>query len=69
LGNDGAEEDEESWTFIGDESDPDLQKRIQDWDKANLGRGPRVSMDLSRSGLKATQSVEKDPVGKRGSKR
>lgn len=56
--NDGGAEEEESWTFIGDESDPDLQKRIQGWDKAHLGRGPRVSMDLSKVGLKATQAVE-----------
>jgi hypothetical protein len=60
FGNDDAAEDEESWTFIGDESDPDLQKRMLDWDKAHLGRGPRVSMDLSRVGMKATQSVDKE---------
>ena len=24
--------DEESWTFIGDESDPELAKRIAEWD-------------------------------------
>ncbi len=24
--------DEESWTFIGDESDPELARRIKEWD-------------------------------------
>jgi len=24
--------EEESWTFIGDDSDPDLQKRMAQWD-------------------------------------
>lgn len=48
---------EESWTFIGDESDPEIQKKMQEWDLA--GRGPpRVSMD----GLRAMQGVE--PVRK-----
>jgi len=27
----GTNHDEESWTFIGDESDPELQRRIKDW--------------------------------------
>ena len=26
--------DEESWTFIGDESDPELARRIAEWDWA-----------------------------------
>jgi hypothetical protein len=46
---------EESWTFIGDESDPELQKKLQDWDLASRGRPPRVSMD----GLRAMQGVER----------
>ncbi|KAL9125542.1 MAG: hypothetical protein Q9217_005265 [Psora testacea] len=35
LTKDGADEggaEEESWTFIGDESDPELQRRIHEWD-------------------------------------
>lgn len=30
--DDTAEDPEESWTFIGDENDPVLVKRIHDWD-------------------------------------
>ena len=52
---DGVGDVEESWTFIGDESDPELKRRIQEWDPA--ARGPfvhskkgwqmsRTSMDL-----------------------
>lgn len=52
-----AEEDdvdiEESWTFIGEESDPEIQKKMQEWDLASRGP-PRVSMD----GLQAMQGVE-----------
>lgn len=34
--------DEESWTFIGDESDPELARRIAEWDSiAHLGEGAR----------------------------
>jgi hypothetical protein len=51
---------EESWTFIGDESDPELQRKMQDWDIATRGRAPRVSMD----GLRTMQGVE--PVRRSG---
>ncbi|CCD50633.1 glycosyltransferase family 1 protein, partial sequence [Botrytis cinerea T4] len=30
--DDALEDSEESWTFIGDETDPDTMKRIHDWD-------------------------------------
>ena len=56
---------EESWTFIGDESDPELRRRLQDWEPPVRGRGPRVSMD--RAGLRAMQGVE--PVRKGSVKR
>jgi sterol 3beta-glucosyltransferase len=56
---------EESWTFIGDESDPDLQKQIQDWEAPVRGRGPRVKMDPA--GLRSMQGVE--PVRKSSMKR
>ena len=29
----GGFPEEENWTFIGDESDPELKRRIQDWDR------------------------------------
>lgn len=47
---------EESWTFIGDESDPELRKQIQEWDLPLRGRAPRVSLD--RAGLRSMQGVE-----------
>ena len=63
---DEAGDFEESWTFIGDESDPELQRRIQEWDLSGngpipvRGRAPRVSIDRARLG--AVQGVE--PVRK-----
>lgn len=46
----GGAVDEESWTFIGDESDPELMRRIAEWDPRKSfqfgeGRGRR-SIDL-----------------------
>ncbi|KAL8900563.1 MAG: hypothetical protein Q9192_001007 [Flavoplaca navasiana] len=39
--NDAAVGEEESWTFIGDEADPDLAKRIADWEPlAQVGYSP-----------------------------
>lgn len=48
---------EENWTFIGDESDPEIQRRIHDWESPRRGRAPRVSMD-GAAGLRAMQGVE-----------
>lgn len=34
--------DEESWTFIGDESDPELARRIAEWEPmAQTGHGDK----------------------------
>jgi sterol 3beta-glucosyltransferase len=30
--DDAQDDSEESWTFIGDESDPELQRRIAEWE-------------------------------------
>jgi sterol 3beta-glucosyltransferase len=30
--DDAVEDSEESWTFIGDDNDPELVKRIHDWE-------------------------------------
>jgi hypothetical protein len=30
----GADDSEETWTFIGDESDPELMRSIADWEQA-----------------------------------
>ena len=37
--------DEESWTFIGGESDPDLLKRIQEWDLSGRVESMKRSKD------------------------
>lgn len=54
---------EESWTFIGDESDPELQKRIRDWDPSAY-TASRTSID--RAAPKAIGAVRPLPVGKGG---
>ncbi len=71
---DEGEGEEESWTFIGDEGDPELQKRIHDGEAApspapvpvpTRGRAPRVS--LERAGTRAMAGVE--PIRKVSVKR
>jgi hypothetical protein len=52
---------EENWTFIGDESDPELKMRLQDF---NLSREPRVS--VARRAISVVQPVE--PMERKGSK-
>ena len=46
----GAQVDEESWTFIGDESDPELTRRIVEWEpRRSFQNGDmrgRLSIDL-----------------------
>ena len=47
LDDDLAADIEESWTFIGDESDPELQRRVREWDPAMAkeeGAGVRASI-------------------------
>ena len=66
---DGEDEGEieETWTFIGDETDPELMKKMQDLDisrhGSGRGRGPRVSMDGLRSVLptEPAKSTAKGP--------
>jgi hypothetical protein len=52
---------EENWTFIGDDSDPELKMRLQDF---NLSREPRVN--VARRGISVVQSIE--PIERKGSK-
>lgn len=52
---------EENWTFIGDDSDPELKMRIQDF---NLTREPRVNVARRSTGV--VQPVE--PIERKGSK-
>lgn len=58
---------EETWTFIGDESDPELQRRIKDFDLGQMPRSSTSSRSVSRShsrrtshhrGLRAVEAVE-----------
>lgn len=47
VADDMVEEAEESWTFIGDDGDPDLIRRIHDWETmarpGDVARGRSVS--------------------------
>lgn len=54
-GQDGVDEaqddeEEESWTFIGNDSDPELQRQICEWSPAQLAEGRRKERD-GRGGL------------------
>jgi hypothetical protein len=65
---------EESWTFIGDESDPELQRRLAELDVINAaasaggnapvtrGRAPRVSLGLEREKVKLGSMQGVEPV-------
>lgn len=46
--DDTLEDTEESWTFIGDDNDPELIRRIQDWDK-NASSGSEAEIEASAS--------------------
>jgi sterol 3beta-glucosyltransferase len=52
--DDNMEDSEESWTFIGDDNDPELIKRIQDWDgvmsRSIYAGGSRVASTSSTVG-------------------
>ena len=52
---------EESWTFIGDESDPELQRRIREWDPSAY-KESRASLDGVAP--KAIGAVKPSPFGK-----
>jgi hypothetical protein len=52
---------EESWTFIGDDSDPELKQRLHD---LNVSREPRVS--VARRGMSVVQAIE--PIERKASK-
>lgn len=64
LGDEEEGEIEETWTFIGDETDPELMRKMQEMDisKGGQGRGPRVSLD----GLRAVQAAEAGRLAKSG---
>lgn len=48
--DDALEDSEESWTFIGDEHDPELVKRIHDWESmAQSGTLSTPTMHSRRS--------------------
>lgn len=54
--------DEESWTFIGDDGDPELVKRLAEWDpRAHMSFGDTPNRALVSGG-----NTEGDLVGKEG---
>jgi sterol 3beta-glucosyltransferase len=59
--DDTIEDSEESWTFIGDDTDPELIKRMQDWEgiphSGAYGGGSRVNSGSSTLGNRALSSV------------
>lgn len=57
---------EESWTFIGDESDPELQRRIRDWDPSTY-KDSETNTDWASP--KAIAAVKPSGPGKRGLQR
>ena len=52
---DGPEEDEESWTFIGDESDPEMVRQVVDLEPMvpTGHRGLRIASAFGRRCLRA----------------
>jgi hypothetical protein len=58
--DDKAEDSEESWTFIGDEGDPELTRRIAEWEPmANIGTpGGQSVASLPKSLPKRKPSVQ-----------
>lgn len=59
--NEPESSNEESWTFIGDEGDPELIRRIQEWEPPSQGRTTAQSIDngshISRSKLGQSDST------------
>lgn len=52
--DDTLEDSEESWTFIGDDNDPDLIRRIHDWETmAQSGSMKNASSSSEASGSRA----------------
>ena len=49
--DDALEDSEESWTFIGDDNDPELIRRIYDWE--NMAQSGKLSGSSGPSGIRA----------------
>lgn len=69
--DDDHDDFEEAWTFIGDESDPELARRIAEWEPmAHLGHGGKADCTRSRGGRGADRSGSITPaLGRRDVKR
>ena len=50
---------EESWTFIGDESDPELRRRIQEWTPGGEAGMPRASLTRGREVVESIEPVRR----------
>lgn len=57
--------DEESWTFIGDDNDPELVRRIAEWDISEAVK-KRESITLERAANERVAEKEKGKEGKTG---
>ena len=69
MPDDTIEDSEESWSFIGDDTDPELVKRIQDWEgisqtgiyggssRVNSGSGTLGNRALAGCGVPANRTV------------
>ena len=57
-GGDDGPDTEESWTFIGDDSDPELIKKLQTWDPVGKPRGRVPKVSLERKGFGVIQTLE-----------
>lgn len=60
VSDDTLEDSEESWTFIGDDNDPELIKRVQGWENFTAqGQGVRKNGD-SDGGASGSKSSGAD---------
>jgi sterol 3beta-glucosyltransferase len=50
--DDAVEESEESWTFIGDDNDPELIRRIHDWESMAQSQ----TLSKTSAGLEASET-------------
>ena len=60
--DDTNEESEESWTFIGDENDPELVRRIHDWEAMAQSETNSNNNVLSGSEASGSRSVYEVPT-------
>jgi sterol 3beta-glucosyltransferase len=60
------EESEESWTFIGDDNDPELIRRIHDWEAMAQSETASIHNVLSGSEASGSRSFHEIPTSSTG---